>query len=79
MKNPKVIETIKNKDIPDNIKKKAIAEARLIAEQGLATFSDRKHISIFAVWRDTPSGTAFWRRISDADEIKKKKSKVKDD
>lgn len=71
MKDPKVIETIKRKDIPDNVKEKAIAEARLIAKQGVANFSDDETLSTFACWKDTPSGDTFWREIEAADEIQK--------
>lgn len=78
MKDPKVIKTIRNKDVPDNIKKKAIAEARLIAEQGLAGFFDSEMIDGFVCWSNTPSEWAFWNEIYKADEIKKK-SKVKND
>ncbi|GAH94821.1 unnamed protein product [marine sediment metagenome] len=73
MRDPKVIKTIKNKDIPDDTREKAIEEARLIGKQKLANFSDVEDIAEFAYWEDTPSGHEFWRGISEAGEKKPKK------
>lgn len=63
MKDPRVVETIRSKNISDDVKKKAIKEARLIAKQNLASFQNVQNIGAFAYWTDTPSGHDFWRKI----------------
>jgi hypothetical protein len=68
MKDPKAIEAIRRKDVPNNIKIKAVTEARLIAEQNLANFFDVEDICGFADWAETPSGYTFWSKICDAKE-----------
>lgn len=70
MKEPRVIKTIKNKDIPRDVKKKAIKEARLIAKKKLGDFDDVGEILGFTLWSDTPSGHDFWRKITDAEDIR---------
>lgn len=69
-KEPRIVETILNKDIPNDVRETAIAEARLIAENELADFSDCREIDCFALWEDTPSGHDFWDRIANAEDLK---------
>lgn len=66
---PKVVETIRNRNLPDDVKNKAIDEARQIAEQELANFFDDEDIMCFAIWSETPSGDDFWNSIFEADEL----------
>lgn len=68
MTEPKVIATIKGKDLPGAVKNKAIAEARLIAKADIASFWDTADISLFVTWEETPSGSDFWSGIYRAND-----------
>ena len=63
---PKVIETIRNKNISLATKRRAMKEARLIAKGKLAEFIDDPDIDCFAYWSKTPSGHDFWENIDGA-------------
>ena len=68
MKKPKVIKTIRRKDIPKEVKKRAIKEALLIAEHKTSNYHNDETILGFADWSDTPSGFSFWENIDEAKE-----------
>ena len=63
---PKVIATIRGKDIPKDMMEKAVKEARLIAKEALANFYDVESIMNFCQWNKTPSGLDFWDKINEA-------------
>lgn len=63
---PKVIETIWKRDIPEETREKAVREAYRIANEGLASFEDKADIMAFCDWSRTPSGHNFWSAICSA-------------
>ena len=70
----KIIQTILSKDIPADMKEKAIAEIKVIAIAGVLAmetqFLDSERIDASFYWRKTPSGGKFWAEIDDAPFLK---------
>ena len=72
MTEPKVIQTIRNKDIPADVKERAIREARDMAtweNSDLKFDKNEPRINTFVVWSRTQSGYDFWRHISNAPDL----------
>jgi hypothetical protein len=71
MTEPLVLETIRKKDIPLDVKEKAVLEAKMIAEspdpERAYEYFDRPTIDGFCYWSTTPSGNMLWSRIFGAD------------
>ncbi len=61
--------TIKNKDIPADVKKKALAEIDKIAKIPRCNFIDSTEIIGAFEWRFAPSNSDFWTGIYDAPEM----------
>ena len=69
MRVPQIIETIKRKDIPADVKERAIKEVMEIAASRKKLpcrkryFYTTTSIDDAMTWRETPSGYDFWRKI----------------
>lgn len=62
-----VIKTIKNKDIPQEVRDKAVAEV-LALKGDVDHFADHECIGCAFSWREMPSGHRFWSDIDNAKE-----------
>ncbi|KKN01496.1 hypothetical protein LCGC14_1127250 [marine sediment metagenome] len=70
MNEPKVIQTIQNKDIPADVKERAIEEARYVVREKIANYDvGTTKIWNFIAWSRTPSGHDFWHQIDDAPNL----------
>ena len=64
MKNdPKVLDDIRRRDLPEKTMRKAIVAARRIARTGEAGYESYRAIDLFCIWEETPEGEDFWASI----------------
>ena len=61
-----VKDTINKKDIPENIRTRALAEIDKIVEIPSCEFENKSNMSWAFMWRNTPSGYNFWSEINSA-------------
>ena len=78
---PKIIETIKYKDVPDDVKERAIGEiieianSRKLSRCRNSNFYTTYSIDFAMCWADTPSGHDFWEQIHYAKNLPKPQQK----
>ena len=78
---PKIIETIKYKDVPSDVKERAIGEIMEIANSRKLSrcrndsFFITDSIDWAITWCETPSGSDFWHLIHNAPNLPRPRQK----